>query len=350
VDLITKTPSALLSKLPFIYIYKENAGSFPPFLGTGPFRIVKWDMPKEVLLASFEGYWGPRPEVTKGVFRSVRDENQRMQMLAEGRADIAYYPPMAALQRKTDGVSVLKHAGLGVYYLGMDLKQELADARVRHAIHLAVNRQAIIRQALLGNGSVPTQPVAPFVFGYDPTIPGPEHDPAKARRLLEEAGLSGGFDLRLDFNQSRQDVAALVRNDLAKIGIRIALNGQNRNAVYELVEQGKSRFHLVGWDCSSGDASEFYEFNLHSRSETFGQGNYGGYSNAEMDSICEKHYFIMEEVERRKELQRAAQIAMRDLPVIPLFIEDDLYIIREQFGFEPRADGQIRIADVKRRR
>ena len=149
-----------------------------------------------------------------------------------------------------------------------------------------------------GNGSIPTQPVASFVFGYNPAIAAPHLDLERARALLAEAGYSDGFQVRLDINLSRMAVAERIREDLAKVRIDVEINGKGRNEVYELLEAGKSRFFMAGWDCSSGDASEFYEFNLHTPNSIFGLGNYGKYSNPEMDEICEKHYFIMDELER----------------------------------------------------
>ena len=345
VDLITSTPSALLSKLPFVYIFQQKATSF---FGTGPYQISEWNNDGEISLKRFEQYWGTPPEFAEARFESVRDSAKRLQMLTSGNADMIYYLAMNT-PAAPPGIAFVRHTGLSVYYLGFDLsdpKHPFSDLRVRQAINLAINRTQIIAQALHGNGSLPTQPVAPFVFGFDPAIATTTVDVERARKLMNDAGYSEGFQVTLDINASRKAVADRIRDDLAKIRIDVKVNGQGRNEVYSLLEAGKSRFFLAGWDCSSGDASEFYEFNLHTPDEVFGQGNYGKYSNKEMDEICEKHYYITDELERRLLLQKAGQLAMRDLPVLPVFIEDDLYAIKDTLHFNPRADGQIRVADV----
>ena len=110
---------------------------------------------------------------------------------------------------------------------------------------------------------------------------------------------------------------------------------------------GKSDLFLNGWDCSTGEASEFYEFCLHTPRGQYGKGNYGGYSNPEIDTIAETNAAILDQRARRRLLQRAAVIAMDDLPVLPLWVRDDVYGVRTELTFPLRADAAVRVADVR---
>jgi peptide/nickel transport system substrate-binding protein len=110
---------------------------------------------------------------------------------------------------------------------------------------------------------------------------------------------------------------------------------------------GKSNLFLIGWDCSTGEASEFYEFCLHTPAGHYGKGNYGGYSNPTIDEIAETNGAILDQRARRRLLQKAAVIAMEDLPVLPLWVRDDVYGVRADLTFRPRADAAVRLADVR---
>jgi peptide/nickel transport system substrate-binding protein len=350
VDVMTHEPRAILAELPFLYIAKPNAqGAFPPFAGTGPFRIHDWKPGQQVVLERHEGYWGPRAPVREAVFVPLRDANRRLERLRVGEADLVTgIPPQLA--GAVPGVRFLRQSGLGVFYLGYDVRPRpdnpMRDVRVRRAFHLAIDRRRLVDEVLKGSGSVSTQPVAPAVFGYNPDLPPPAFDPDRARELLARAGHAHGFALRLDYPLNQEPAAQIVKENLEAIGVRLEMNGLHRDSVYDLVESGGSRFFLVGWDCASGVASEFYEFCLHTPSPSYGMLNYGHYSNLTIDRIAETNAAILDQRRRQRLLQQAAAIAMDELPVLPLFVQDDIYATRNEVLFQPRADGRILLLDI----
>lgn len=350
VAIITKKPYAILYKLPFVYITKPNSKrAFPPFLGTGPYRVLEWTRGKSVTLQRWERYWGQTPWIVQARFVPVAGPEDRFNRLAMGKADIVYAAPPAQSSHANPGIRILRRPGITVYYLGFNMRPDLsnpfADLRVRQAFHLAINRNQIISSALQGNGTIPTQPVAPAVFGFDPAIPAPDYNVDAAKTLITEAGYSNGFKTRIDFSSNRKKVAELIRDDLAKINVTVDLNALP--SVYEFMDTSRSELFLAGWDCSSGDASEFYEFCLHTRVGSFGEGNYGGYSNPRIDEIDETHAQSTDELQRRRILQEAAGIAMKDLPVLPVYMEDDIYAMKDDLKFDPRADAEIKLIEVK---
>lgn len=352
-DIVTREPRAILPSLQSLYVTRRNSkGAFPPLVGTGPFRLREWKPGERVALERWSGYWGSQPEFRDVVFVPVKDPADRIRRLTEGRADIVYGVPPHLAVPQAPGIRFVRRPGLTVYYLGLNVRRKpgnpLADPRVRTAIHLALDREKIVERTLRGAGAVATQPVAPRVYGYNPGLRPIRPDVGRAKRLLAEAGHSGGLKLRLDVPNTRLDVARLIREDLAEIGVELDVNSLERDAVYELGKAGKSDVHFAGWDCSSGEASEFYEFVLHSPAKRYGLGNYGGYSNPAIDQIAETNAAILDPRERRKMLERAAVIVMEELPVIPLFTQDNVYGARDGIRFSPRADSQIRLLDVTR--
>jgi peptide/nickel transport system substrate-binding protein len=348
VEIVTHEPRALLAQLPFFYVTRPAAaGAFPTLLGTGPYRVAEWSAGKRVVLERFDRYWGPPPAYRRAVYEPVPDASERLRRLAAG-ADLAY--ALAPDTRDQEGVRVVRRPGLSVYYVGLDVRtaggNPVADPRVRRALHLAIDRPRLVKEVLKGAGLVPTQPVSPLVFGYDPGLPRPVVDRDTARALLADAGHPSGFKMRFDVPKQRSEVAWRIQEDLRAIGVDLELNLVDGEEVYALAEQGRSRMFFAGWSCTTGEASEFYEYNLHSRGARWGHGNYGGYADAEMDHIAETNASELDQKKRRERLQRAAVIAMRDLPVLPLYVEDDVYGVRQGLVFEPRADGEVRLAEL----
>jgi len=351
ISIVTQKPFAILYKLPFIYIAKPvSGGTFPNLVGTGPFRLIQWNQNKYVTLAYWEKYYGAPPDFQNIRFIPITDTTERYEHLKKHQADIMYGMPAEWAMQKAPGIKIVQRPGITVYYLGFDVSESketpFRDVRVRLAIHLAVNRHEIVSKGLLGFGTIATQPIAPFVFGYDPGLKEPEYNVKRAAALLAESGHANGFSARLDFNLPRERAAALIQQQLRSLHIDLQLNPLLKTAFYDLLEAEKSDIFLAGWDCTSGDASEFYEFCLHSPSQGFGLGNYTHYRDPQIDEIVEINTSVRDERRRRELLQKAAAITMRDLPVVPLYIENDIYAARDYIEFEARADSEIKLKDV----
>jgi peptide/nickel transport system substrate-binding protein len=351
ISIITEKPFAILYKLPFIYITKpQSRGGFPNLVGTGPFRLIQWSPNKYVTLAYWDQYYGTKPDFKNVRYVPVVNISERYEHLKKHQADIMYGMPAEWAMQKDTGIKIVQRPGITVYYLGFDVSETkrtpFRDLRVRQAVQMALNRHEIVKHGLLGFGTIATQPVAPFVFGYDPALKEPEHNMERAKALLAESGYSNGLQTRLDFSNPRERAATLIEQQLKSLGIELQLHPLQKNAFYDLLEAGGSDLFLAGWDCTSGDASEFYEFCLHSPTQGFGVGNYTHYSDPEIDEIVQTNTSVRDERKRREMLQKAAAITMRDLPVIPLYIENDIYAARDYIEFEPRADSEIELKDV----
>ncbi len=353
VEIATHEPRALLSSLALVYVAKPNsAGAFPPFLGSGPYRLVERVPGQQIRLARFDAYRGAQPEFREVLVRPIPDAGERLRLLQRGDADIAYGMTPELAERARPGFRFLHGPGLTVFYLGFDMRERpdnaLSDRRVRQAFHLALDRQAIVQQALRGRGLVPSQPLTPLILGFEPDLPAPRHDPAEATRLLADAGHGKGLSLRLDFPRARNEVARVVQEQLARVGVKLALNPLPGDGVHELAKQGQSSFFMAGWSCSSGESSEFYAFCLHTPGRGLGAGNYGFYSNPRLDQIAETSGALLDARERQAVLREAARITMRELPLLPLFIEDEIFGVRDGLSVRPRTDGEIRLAEVRR--
>jgi peptide/nickel transport system substrate-binding protein len=347
-DLVTREPRALLASLSFFHVTKPNAaGRFPPLAGTGPFRLKDRQDGRLVSVERWDDYWGARPQVAFAAFLPVASAPERLARVERGEADVAAgMPPDLARGHDAARADVVRGPGLTVMYLGFGLRagSPFVDPRVRRAFHLAIDREELLRRALDGTGTVATQPVAPRVFGFNPRLPAPVHDPAEARRLLAAAGHAHGLRVRLDHPDDRYAAARVLQEQLARVGVTLDLSGMQRGELWD--RAADSALFFAGWDCATGEASEFFEFCLHSPGGGYGGANYGGFAHRRLDEIVETNTAALDPRVRQGLLQEAASIAMEELPVLPLYVADDIYAVRRGLRLPPRADNALRLADV----
>ena len=104
----------------------------------------------------------------------------------------------------------------------------------------------------------------------------------------------------------------------------------------------------MGWSNSSGDASDFNDACLHSRVKgKYGNANWGGYSNRELDKLIERSQSIIDSKERVTVLQQIMLKSLEDLPYIPLYVRNRTYGVSRRISFHPRQDGRIRFFDME---
>jgi peptide/nickel transport system substrate-binding protein len=158
-------------------------------IGTGPYRFVKWDPGIQIVLERFDGYWGKQPQVRKAVHVWRSESAVRASMVLLGEADLA--PAIAAQDANRPDMD-FSYLNSNTSYLRLSAwEPPLNDRRVRLALNLAIDREAI-RGTILGKDVIPaTQMIVPTIFGYNPDLKVWPYDPPKARQLLDEARKDG---------------------------------------------------------------------------------------------------------------------------------------------------------------
>jgi peptide/nickel transport system substrate-binding protein len=168
-------------------------------VGLGPYKFVSYTPGIELVVEAFEGHWRKVPAVKRMVFKTVPDPTARAAMLKNGEVDLAYMlDTPTALELKRDANLRLGFSGaIGVHYLDFfdqwDPKSPWHDRRVRLAANHAVDRKGLSEAETLG-ASRPTGSMAPRTFDFTLPLPPYAYDPAKAKKLLAEAGYPNGFD------------------------------------------------------------------------------------------------------------------------------------------------------------
>jgi peptide/nickel transport system substrate-binding protein len=354
VELTTRRPYAiLLNKLAFVLIVP--AGSPPEIrqpVGTGPYRLVSYQPGVRLALRSFDGYWGGASAIGRVDFLPVASQRARVERLIAGDLDLVQEPGAENLARlrAAPRCRVLEQESLTVVFLLLKTQRPpLSDVRVRRAIHLALDRPALVAAVLRGEGHPVGQMVGRSVFGYAPDIAAPPRDLAAARRLLAAAGYPGGIDLDLEFRPGRQ--AAEIRRQLAEAGIRLRLVERPWAELYPRLLAHRVDFYLGAILAPSADASDLFDAMVHSRDAArgYGDANFGGYHNSALDPLIEESGSTLDMLARRAQLERCMHLLMQDYALIPLYVPWNLFGVRDDVAWQPRRDGYILAREIRRR-
>ena len=286
-------------------------------IGTGPYRFAGQRADGAVLGRAWAG-WRGRPDCPDVVFEFCGTPEEAAHRLLMGNADICHLVPDEMIREiaQTAGFRIEQQPRLAVQLLSIDpratsgeARRALSDQRVRRALLLALDRGAWVTDLFRGNGMVASQYLHPAILGYDPALSPAPYEPAEARRLLQEAGFGNGFDVVLDCDPAGQPVAAEIARNLAVVGVRAQVRPG---------EKGGPLLYFA-WACSTGDASEFFDFVLRDPSNPRAGAKWGfalrdaggSLGVAECESDPSKRLALLQQAQRQ---------ALEALPLLPLTI------------------------------
>ena len=277
-------------------------------IGAGPYKFVSFNPGVELVLEAFEGYWRKTPSVKRLAFKVIHDESTRLAALKRGEVDIVYSirGELAEELQKTKGLSLkptVIQAPFWLYFPDQwDPKSPWHDQRVRLAASLAIDRKTINQALTLGHSKL-TGSIVPEGFEYYWQPPAPVYDPAKAKKLLAEAGHPNGFDAGEYYCDSTYaNVAEAVLNDLQAIGIRAKLRPLERAAFFKGYSEKSYKNIIQGASGAFGNAA--------TRLETFvvkgGTYVYGNYPD--IDALFQQQAAELDAKKREAILHKAQQL------------------------------------------
>lgn len=307
-------------------------------VGCGPFRFVRAEPGREIVLAANDGYWDGRPHLDEIVLRVIRDQRTAFQLLMRGELDLLVVAPdFWRAAREQDAGQRLKGEiayQLTVWYIGWGddgSNPFFGDARVRRAMVLALDRERFAQKALDGLARVAVGSYHPDSPWFDTTLKPWPYDPAAARTLLDGAGWRdtdgdgvrdrGGapFSFTLMIPASSQDlndrVAAWVQDSLAKIGVRVAIEKLEWQAFQE--RRRAHKFQAAVASLIFMPAPD--QFAVFHSSSIQGGFNYGGFNDPEVDRLLDAGRRTFD-VAARQAIYHELQRRLHDLePISCLF-------------------------------
>ncbi|MEM1286594.1 MAG: ABC transporter substrate-binding protein [Pseudomonadota bacterium] len=275
--------------------------------GTGAFRLVSREPEVRTVLEANPDYWGIGEfplEVTEIIYTPIQNQATRVAALLSGEVDLIQDVPVQDLERVsgTDGLQVVTAPQNRTIFLGMQQGEEdldtdsveganpFADVRVRQAINMAVNRDAI-RQVVMRGQSQPTGVIMPpFVNGWTEALDAvPATDTAQAQELMAEAGYGDGFEIIFNCPNDRyindEAICQAVVGMLGQIGITANLEAQTRANHFPLIQNQETEFYLLGWGVPTFDSEYIFNFLVHSTTDEYGSWNNTGYANPDVDAM-----------------------------------------------------------------
>lgn len=279
--------------------------------GTGPYMLVSREQDVRTVLKRNDAYWG-KGEVPLAVsditYVVIKSDATRVAALLSGEVDFVQDVPVQDIDRleKTPNIKVNVGPENRTIFFGMNVgdpelltsnvkgKNPFADKRVRQAINMAIDREAIKRAVMRGQ-SVPAGVIAPpFVNGYSKELDVlPKVDLGKATALLKEAGYPEGFQVTLHCPNDRyvndEGICQAGTAMLAKIGIKVNLVAQPKGPHFTLIQKNppETDFYLLGWGVPTFDSHYIFSFLYHGRSGSEGSWNGTRYNNAEVNTATE---------------------------------------------------------------
>jgi len=333
-------------------------------VGTGPFKHISYSKELAVLVRN-DAYWGEK-SIWGGVeISSVSNSGARLAGLLAGDYDVIENPTTEDITALTDN-NAFEFTGkpawrtmfvvLNVHPEGSpdvtapDGSAPLADLRVRQAMSLAINREAITDRLFGGNAVVANQ-FAPKYRAGAPTMPELEYNPEKAKELLAAAGYKDGFTLRFSTPSDRYPngvrVAQALTQYWSRIGIKVELNAQPWSVFAKARKNREMGAFFYGWGHPQGPA-QMISFAFATRNKDLGLGssNYSNYSSDDFDAAITAWAVETNSDKSNEYVAAAMKAAMADLPGIPVYYTHSLWAHRSDLKIEGRQDERTHAAMV----
>ena len=264
--------------------------------GTGAFMLVSRSVDEKTVLQANPNYWGADiypNQVSEIIYTPIQSSATRVAALLSGEVDIIQDVPVQDLGRvgATDGLKVVTAAQNRVIFFGVDnVDGPTADVRVRQAMNMAINRDAI-QQIVMRDQSDPTGVIMPpFVNGWTEALNEfPAYDLDAAKALMAEAGYGDGFDIALNCPNDRyindEAICQAAVGMMGQIGINVTLDARPKAQHFPFIKEGNSDFWMLGWGVPTFDSHYIFNYLLHTNIGSRGSWNPTGFSNAEVDEM-----------------------------------------------------------------
>jgi peptide/nickel transport system substrate-binding protein len=287
-------------------------------IGAGPYKFVSHTPGVDVTFEAFQGYWRHTPHVKRLVMKSVPEGTTRAALLKTGETDIAVAldGPDAENIKRDSRLQIVPSRHASINWLEFadqwDAKSPWADKRLRLAVNHALNRKAINEAACLGH-CPPTGIIIPRVMDFALQVEPPAYDPAKAKRLVAEAGYPSGLDAGdLVPIPPFFTTGEAVVNDLNAVGIRVKMRPLERATFYTAWREKKLRpLFITGAGNSGNAASRVQEF-IYSK----GSYAYGGYPD--IDDLFEQQARERDVKKREAILHKIQQLTVDRVMYAPI--------------------------------
>ncbi len=369
----TKEPYPLmLADLTSIYIVSKKVttgissddfSSGKGMVGTGPYKFAKFLRDDRLELDRNDVFWGKKPAWSKVTIRFIPNGATRLAALLAGDVQAIENVPTPDLAKVRSDASLALYSKVShrLIYLYPDSKRDkspfvtdkdgkpmdknpMQDVRVRTALSMAINREAI-RDRVMEGLSEPTNNLVPkTLFGNNPALKVVKYDPEGAKKLLTAAGYPNGFGLTLHTPNNRyvndEKIAQTIAQMFSRIGITTKVEGLPMSVYSARGAKSEYSIGLLGWGAQTGEASSPLRALLACDNPAKGLGgfNWLKFCNPKMDALLQKALNTVDDKARLALLQEASAVAINDGGLIPIHQQVTTWATKKGIAYIPRTD------------
>jgi peptide/nickel transport system substrate-binding protein len=304
-------------------------------IGSGPFKFVSAETDREVILERNDDYWGERPKLTRVRFAVVPDETTEALELRKGSGDVAINsltPDTVATLAQDGNLGVMTAPGTRLAYLGFNLRDPiLKDRRVRQAIAYALDRKPMIEYLWRGEAAPASSVLPPQSWAYHSGLPDYEHDPEKARHLLDAAGYPEvhgerfHITMKTSTDPNTRLMVAVMQQQLRQVGIILDIRSFEFATFFSDVQHGAFQIYGLRWIGGNEDP-DIFEYAFHSSKFPPNGANRDYYSNPRVDALIDQARRELDMEKRKPLYQEIQSILDEDLPYINLWYLDNVLV------------------------
>jgi peptide/nickel transport system substrate-binding protein len=379
----TATPHVLLpSDVASVYIVSrahgekaatEDYNSGKAAIGTGPYKFAEYVPNQRIVLKANYGYWGGEEPWDKITFKILTNSAARVAALLSGDVQMIETVPTSDIARLSQDrrFALADKVSNRVIYVhlhqwsdkappfvtakdGKPLeKNPFRDARVRKALSMAINRDAIADR-IMEKKAVPAAQLLPdFFYGTSRKLKPHKYDPEGAKKLLAEAGYPNGFAMTIHGTNNRyindDKIAQAIAQFYSRAGIDAKVETMPSSVYFTRATKGEFGYMLLGWGTESGEQGSSLRSLLatHNPAKGMGVTNRGRYSNPAFDKMVTDALVTMDEKKREGMIQAAAETAMNDVGLIPIHYEVSTWATAKGYRYTPRTDQYTLATELK---
>jgi peptide/nickel transport system substrate-binding protein len=314
------------------YKAKEENFASRNVMGTGPYRITGWTPDQRITMSLNKDWWDKvQGNVDEVVYTPVKSDPTRVAALIAGDVDMLTDLPTqdVAKLRQDSRLKIVDGHEVRTIFIALDMgsdelkysdvkgKNPFKDKRVREALNIAIDREAIKRATMRGLSMPAAIIVAPGVNGHAPDIDGAaKADVERAKKLMADAGYANGFEFQLNCPNNRyvndEEICQNLVVMWARIGVKTKLLAENMATFIQKVQNFDSSAYLLGWGVATYDAQYSLQSLVRTRSGgADGNFNFSKVSDARLDQLVDAMK-TETDVAKRNAMVREALVRTRD--------------------------------------
>jgi peptide/nickel transport system substrate-binding protein len=344
---VVTVPRHLLGDVPAAELRNAPFGRSP--VGNGFYRFAGWTAGQSLTLDADARKPDGRAAIERIIMRFVPEMNAAVTQLLAGQGDLIAKLPPEQKPRMQQAANVDVHLGPRVrpaWIAWNTRRPPLDDVRVRQALLMGIDRDALARGLFGDVGEPAYSPVPTVLREHDPGVTPVPYDPDGARRLLAEAGWRdanaagvlqrGGQPLRIEVDfistdPERRDVLVAMQSMLRRIGVDLAPRAYESSTWVQRLRDGNFAGSFWGWGWGPGVMGPNAEMVFHSRSVPPGGPNFAAARNPRIDALLDRVLVVRDSGEARNIWRELEQLMIDDAVYAPIYMDPELFAVHSRF-------------------